>query len=324
MSQKITVNPFTGEVEMTPDPITSGTPVNAVAAHEDITFTGIPLAHVDNVNSSGEITVTGTPLEHVDHVHSEGEITVTGTPLEHVDHVHSEGEITVTGTPLAQVDNVQSTGTITVTGTPAVNEELVVGTQTFVFKAARSGAGEISIDEDNTDQAEFIAAAINDDVSAEATATSEDGIVTVTAVAAGTAGDLVLLTEAAAGIAVSGSGTLEGGVDEVPVETLTVGAQEFTFVALRAGAGEITIDADNTNQAVNIKTAINLDLATVTADNTLGVVTVTAVSEVAAEGDAIALEASATGIAVNGAGTLSGGVDEVPAETLTVGCHKYT
>lgn len=111
-------------------------------------------------------------------------------------------------------------------------------------------------------------------------------------------------------------------VSGLPVadEHLTIGAQEFHFVAARAAAGQITISPDPTTQAVNIVAAIVLDLATVTATNLAGVVTVTAVAAGVA-GNALTLTTNATGVAVSGAGTLTGGVAHVH-ETVTVGTQE--
>ena len=227
-----------------------------------------------------------------------------GTP---VNAVAATGTVTFSGLPNVYVPNANSTGTITVSGTPVAEEVFAVGTQTFTFKATRAGVGEVTIDADNTQQAVNIVAAITLDVAAEATATNLAGVVTVTAVADGVAGDSVVLTETATGVAVSAGGTLSGGVDEV-LETTTVGSQVFTYVTLRASAGEVTVGADETETATNFKTALNLDMTTVDADSSLGVVTLTAATKGTA-GNAIVLTEDATNTAVSAGGTLSGGVN---------------
>lgn len=124
-------------------------------------------------------------------------------------------------------------------------------------------------------------------------------------------------------INVQATGTITITGTPVAEETFVVGAQPFTFKAARAVAGEVTIDADNTQQAANIVTAITADLATVTATNELGVVTITALeaSFLGALGNAVVLTESATGVAVSGAGTLTNGVD---ADTITVDTAVYT
>ena len=107
---------------------------------------------------------------------------------------------------------VQATGTITVTGTPLADEHLTVGIRTFHFKALRSTTGEITINADNTTQAANIVTALTADL---ATITSANllGVVTVTAVAVGSAGNSIVLTTDATGVVVSGSGTLANGAD---------------------------------------------------------------------------------------------------------------
>jgi hypothetical protein len=226
-----------------------------------------------------------------------------------VNAVAASGVVTFTGQPLAHVANVQATGTVTFTGTPEADQHLVIGTQTFHFVAARAGAGEITISADNTQQAVNVVAAVTADIAAQATAVSGAGVVTLTAVAAGAAGNITLTTNAT-GTAVSGA-TLAGGTDHVH-ESLTIGTQEFIFVTLRGEVGsfEITSSDNVTTQAANAKAAINADLTNVTADNTDGVLTVTAAVKGVA-GNLIALSESATGTAVSSVtdGKLDGGID---------------
>ena len=252
-------------------------------------------------------TIDGTTLTTVTLV--SGDVSPTTLMLAEatpVNAVAATGTVTFSGLPNVYVANVNSTGTITVSGTPVAEEVFVVGTQTFTFKETRSAAGEVTIDADNTQQAVNIVAAITSDIPAEATATNLAGVVTVTAVADGTAGDLVTLTETATGVAVSAGGTLASGVDEV-LETTTVGSQVFTYVTLRASAGEVTVGGDATETATNFKTALNLDMTTVDAESSLGVVTLTAATKGVA-GNSIALAEDATNTAV-GAAALAGGVD---------------
>jgi hypothetical protein len=227
-----------------------------------------------------------------------------------VNAVAASGVVTFTGQPLAHVAIATATGTVTFTGTPVADEHLVIGTQTFHFVAARAGAGEITINADNTQQAVNVVAAVTADIPTEATATNLAGVVTLTAAVAGAAGNITLTTNAT-GTAVSGAGLLTGGLDHVH-ETLTIGTQVFLFVTLRSGAGsfEITSNADPTTQAVNAKTAINADVTNVTSDNVAGVLTVTAAVK-GVVGNLIALTELATGTAVSSvtADKIDGGID---------------
>lgn len=121
---------------------------------------------------------------------------------------------------------------------------------------------------------------------------------------------------------VNATGTITFAGTPVENETFVIGAVTFTFKAARSGVGEVTIDADNTQQAVNALAAITADAsAIVTSISALGVVTMTAVAAGAA-GNLITLTESATGTAVSGAGTLTNGVTEV-LETVTVGSQVF-
>jgi len=123
-----------------------------------------------------------------------------------VTYTDYSGAVTIFGSA-----TVQASGTITVTGLPVLNQHLTVG-QIFHFKAARSGAGEITIDPDTTIQAHNIVTALTADIPSTVTATHTLGVVTLAAVSIGSLGNSVVLTTDATGVAVSGSGTLSGGV----------------------------------------------------------------------------------------------------------------
>jgi hypothetical protein len=231
-----------------------------------------------------------------------------------VNAVAASGVVTFTGTPLAHTINVQASGTVTVTGAPVVDETLVIGTQTFLFKASRGGVGQIAINANNTLQAANIVAAITADL-LTVVATNTLGVVIVTSVAAGTAGNSIILTTNATGVAVSGSETLENGVDFVD-EYIMVGAQKFTFVTARSGAGsfEVTVNANNTTQGNNLVTAL-ADVSNAAGSNNAGAVTISAAVK-GVTGNNIALSESATGTAVSSVtgGKLDGGVDGTPGQ----------
>jgi hypothetical protein len=112
----------------------------------------------------------------------------------------------------------RATGTITITGTPVADETFVVGAQTFTFKASRASAGQVTISSDNVQQAKNICTAIMTDIPTSVIAfvgtrlqPSNQYSVTIDNLNAGTTGNSTVLTAAATGIAVSGSGTLAGG-----------------------------------------------------------------------------------------------------------------
>jgi hypothetical protein len=112
------------------------------------------------------------------------------------------------------VNAVAASGVLTVAGTPVADETLLVGTNLFLFKAARSGAGEITISANNTTQAANIVAALTAD-STEVTSTNLAGVVTVVAAAKGVSGNGIFLQTAATGCTVSSvtADKLDGGVD---------------------------------------------------------------------------------------------------------------
>ena len=129
------------------------------------------------------------------------------------------------------------------------------------------------------------------------------------------------------GVAASGVVTFTG--TPVADEHLVIGTQTFHFVAARAGAGsfEITISANNTTQADNMKAAVNADVSNVTVDNIAGVATVTAAVK-GTSGNLIVLSTNATGTAVSSvtAGKLDGGINGtvgVANETCTDATYLY-
>jgi hypothetical protein len=229
-----------------------------------------------------------------------------------VNAVAASGVVTFTGQPLAYVANVNASGVITVNGTPVAEEQMTVGAQIFTFKESGTELGNIVISATPAVQAANIVTSITRDL-ATVTAVAVDAVITVTAVAPGTAGNALAAVETATGIEWSSvtDNKLDGGVDEV-LETLTIGTQAFKFVTLRGAVGsfEITSSDNTTTQAANAKAAINADVTNVTADNTDGVLTVTAAVK-GVSGNLIALAESATGTAVSSVtgGKLDGGVD---------------
>ena len=95
----------------------------------------------------------------------------------------------------------------------------MIGTQEFIFVTARSGAGsfEVTVNANNTTQAENLVAAINADI-ANADATNVAGAVTIVAYPKGASGNLVALNETAhpvTGMAITSvtNGKLDGGID---------------------------------------------------------------------------------------------------------------
>jgi hypothetical protein len=113
------------------------------------------------------------------------------------------------GTP---VNAVAAVGTITVSGTPVADETIVIGGQTYTFKAARGAAGEITIDANNATQVTNIIAATDLDSTDVVCTDGALDTVVVTATTKGATGNSLTFTTAATGIAMNGSGNLGGTV----------------------------------------------------------------------------------------------------------------
>lgn len=106
---------------------------------------------------------------------------------------------------------VEATGTVTFTGLPAVDETVTINGQVYVFKAAAAGALEVTIGADANETGANFAAKVNSN-SIVVTGANVGGVVTLTAISAGAAGNTITLAEAAANTTVSGA-TLTGGED---------------------------------------------------------------------------------------------------------------
>lgn len=109
---------------------------------------------------------------------------------------------------LTPVNAVASQGTITMSGIATADETFVIDSQTFTWKASRSGAGEVTIGADAPAAVTNIVTAVTADL-ATVTAVDGDGdTVTVTAVTKGVAGNSLVFTEASTNMVVDGAGTL--------------------------------------------------------------------------------------------------------------------
>lgn len=118
-----------------------------------------------------------------------------------------------------------------------------------------------------------------------------------------------------AGAKATGTLTIAAG-NATANDTLTVGAQTFTYKASAASATEITIGVSATATAVNTAAKINALTAltqAVTATSALGVVTITC-AQYGTLGNQVALAKSGTNLSVSAA-TLAGGVN--PAANLS-------
>lgn len=104
--------------------------------------------------------------------------------------------------------------------------------------------------------------------------------------------------------AVAAVGTITVSGTPIADETMVIGGRTYTFKAARAVAGEITIDADNAVQVTNIIAATDLDSTDVVCTDGTGNTVVVTASTKGISGNSLPFTESATGIAVNGSGTL--------------------
>ncbi|MFH0825291.1 MAG: hypothetical protein V2B18_21275 [Pseudomonadota bacterium] len=247
------------------------------------TTKGTPVFPSAAVAAQGTITISGGVPSLTDI------ITIGSQEFEFVAARGGAGQITLGADVAAQ-------GTITLGGLPSLDETFVVDDQTFTFKASRGGAGEVTLGANAPACVTNIAAAIALDLVSVTAADGSGDTVVITAAAAGTAGNALVLTEAATNMTVDGSGTLGGttlGVDAAPATVL------------------------------NIVAAITADIPTVAtaADGASDTVVVTA-TQAGAAGNSIVFTESADNLTVNGAGTLgttTAGSDGTGTEIISAG-----
>ena len=115
---------------------------------------------------------------------------------------------------------------------------------------------------------------------------------------------VLLLTDGTPVNAVASVGTITVSGTPVADETMVIGAVTYTFKVARAVAGEITISAVNATQVTNIIDAVTLDSTDIVATDGAGDTVVITAATKGVAGNLLPLTESATGIAVNGAGTL--------------------
>ena len=124
--------------------------------------------------------------------------------------LRTTGSVITEKTP---VNAVASQGMITVMpgGPPVIDDNIVIDTQTFLFKAARTGAGEITVSSNDTTQRNNIRSAINADMTQVVATDGVGDSVVVTAATKGIAANsYVFTTDAAPIIILNGAGTLGG------------------------------------------------------------------------------------------------------------------
>lgn len=227
------------------------------------------------------------------------------------------GCTTTTGVTVGQ-GGAQASGTVTLSGATGVAAEGTItfssssGTTSQTINGVSTGFEQTS----GTDAARgtALAAAINDsedeDIAGVVTASDNGaGVVTITAVVKGTAGNAITLSATGTGCTASNA-TLEDGTDNTVTVTLNgvaVATNTTTLASDTAAAAAVAASINASEDA--------LVAGVVTASSALGVVTVTA-DDFGTSGNGITLAASGTGATASGA-RLTGGEGNDSTVTLT-------
>lgn len=123
-----------------------------------------------------------------------------------------EGAKLASNVVVTNASGLHAYGYITFTGLQTDADTIVVNGETITFVASAPGSHEILIGATGIITAQDLIAEINAYPSLyDVTASGAEGIITLRANASGTGGNSIVLTESAANLTVSGSGTLSGG-----------------------------------------------------------------------------------------------------------------
>jgi len=203
------------------------TAVTAGAAGNSIVFT----ESVTNASMGGSGTLYGgrdPALPDVDaaNVTAINAAQITGLGTAALLDVGTAGDQIVQLSPSAQ-----AMGLITMSGLAEADETFVVDTQTFTWKATRTGTGEVTIGSSAAEAGGNIAAAINADLVTVAAFDQADGNVAVQAVAAGSAGNSIVFTESSTNMTMDGGGTLGGQIYGLNPQLPAVDASALVFAS---------------------------------------------------------------------------------------------
>jgi hypothetical protein len=207
----------------------SGSVARTTIRHGTATATGtVTCATVVNGNT---VTINGTALTATQK-HARGTITPTTSGIDVADTV------TINTTGILTARQHYAKGTVTLAAADAA-DNVVIGATTFVGTAGAvtPGAATYSIDTGNNQAATSLAAQINAHAVASlvVTASASSAVVTLRAVASGTAGNAIVLTSTdGTDLAVSGSGTLSGATDPAADEFDISGTDAQTCASLAA------------------------------------------------------------------------------------------
>lgn len=195
-----------------------------------------------------------------------------------------------------------ATGTLTASTNFAADDTVVIGVNTYTFKASASVDNEVTVGDDLEESLANLAAVVE----ADGVVTCVAGTTTlvVTAVTGGTAGNSIGTSVGTnTGDGAWGAANLAGGA---AAETITVGGQTYTMVSGTPGTNEVQIGSNLEGDLENLAAVINAKTAsTVTATSDATKLYVTA-KTVGTAGNSIA-STETCGNASWGGATLSGG-----------------
>lgn len=204
---------------------------------------------------------------------------------------------------------VQASGTITLSGQPSNGDTVSIKGTTVTFVTGTPTGNQVLIGADDSATAAALQAFLQGsaDVNLAACTYNTIGLVTtITARAYGTAGNSYALTKSGANIAVSGSGTLAGGVAS---DTLTVNGTAITFVAASPSGNQVLVGPTAAATSANLQAflAASVDSNIVQGTYaTVGTLTTVTAAEPGTAGNGFTLAKSSSHISLSGA-TLSGG-----------------
>lgn len=243
----------------------------------------------DSAVASAKITSAGASAPAS---HALSKLTSSGAS---VPASHAKTVFTKTGNFL---DKVKASAVLTAsTGNPTAGHVVVVGSETYTFRASGTTGSRFDIELGSTYaitmQRLYQAILGNPDVDAVHTSTY---VITVTAKVAGTAGNSISATENDSNLDWDGSNTtLTGGLE---AETITIGTKVYTFKEKPEQANQVKIGSTLTISLANLKKAINAS-GTTDVEYGMGTVAHTQVIATASDGTTLTIYGRVVGTSLN-------------------------
>jgi len=222
--------------------------------------------------------------------------------------VKASGTVTLDTNPSY---GVQAHGTITLSGQPSNGDTVTINSTVVTFVTGTPTGNQVQIGIDTAATSAALQLFLTNSANAGLAACTYNTIslvTTVTARAYGTGGNAFTLAKSGANIAVSGSGTLAGGV---AADTLTVNGTAITFVAATPTGNQVLVAPTVAGTAANLQVFLaassdsNIDQATY---STSGTVTTVTFGVTGLGGNAFTLAKSSSHISLSGANLTGGAV----------------